>query len=63
MISVPMEAKSYEVSESIAKKTHRFFAKRSRGSLKAYLGNVMNYDRSRKFIEEYAIKAASQAAM
>lgn len=63
IISVPMEAESYEVSESIAKKTHRILAKRSGGSLKAYLGNAMNYDRSRKFIEGYAIKAASQAAM
>lgn len=63
LISVPQKGKSYTVSESIIKKTHTAITKRSGGSLNAYLGNVMNYDKSRKFIEEYAVKAASQAKL
>lgn len=61
LISVPQDGKSYAVSESIMKKTHETRTKRSGGSLNAYLGNMIDDDKSRTFIEECAIKAASQA--
>ena len=61
LISVPQEGESYEVSDATSKKAHEELAKRSGGNLNAYLGNVLEYDQSRKFIQDYAIKAASQA--
>ena len=61
MISGPQEGESYEVSGEISEKVHEELAKRSGGSLNAYMGNVLEYDKSRKFVQEYAIKAAAQA--
>ena len=61
MISVPQEGESYEVSGKVSERVHEEFAKRSGGSLNAYLGNVLEYDKSRKIVQGCAIKAAAQA--
>ena len=62
IIPVPKGDRSYDVSDATIKISHSAIAKKSGGNINAYLGNMVGYDKSRKFVKEYTLKAASHAA-